>query len=179
VTLTANGALQSLIVPVEGREGKHAASAGDPLRTQSTRSESALLVPYHSNGVARPLSDPLGTMTTVDRERLVVPLQNHGVAKPLTHPIDTVSAEGNHHALLMRNNLGGAEMSTPVVEPMRTLTTGGHQSVLEPSEPISLVVTTPGSGCSSPTRSNSGWGSPATTSFSGRSASRSSRRVTQ
>jgi DNA (cytosine-5)-methyltransferase 1 len=40
----------------------------------------------------------------------------------------------------MRNNTGGAEMSTPVDEPMRTLTTGGHQSVIDPAEPISLEV---------------------------------------
>ena len=97
---------------MEGREGKAAASAADPLRTQSTRNETGLLVP----------------------------LRNHGVAKPASHPIDTVSAEGNHHALVMRNNEGGAEMSTPVVEPIRTLTTGGHQSLIEPSTPISLDV---------------------------------------
>ncbi|MFJ6429692.1 DNA cytosine methyltransferase [Microbacterium maritypicum] len=110
--LVAGGNHASLLIPVEGREGKSAASAADPLRTQSTRNETGLLVP----------------------------LRNHGVAKPATYPIDTVSAEGNHHALVMRNNLGGAEMSTPVHEPLRTLTTGGHQSVLEPSEPISLDV---------------------------------------
>ncbi len=111
-SIVAGGLHASLLIPVEGREGKNAASALDPLRTQSTRNETGLLVP----------------------------LRNHGVAKPSTHPIDTVSAEGNHHALVMRNNLGGAEMSTPVHEPLRTLTTGGHQSVLEPSEPISLDV---------------------------------------
>lgn len=136
----AGGTHASLLIPVEGREGKSAASAADPLRTQSTRNETGLLVPYYSAGSARPASDPLGTVTTVDREGLVVPLRNHGVAKPTSHPIDTVSAEGNHHALLMRNNEGGAEMSTPVSEPMRTLTTGGHQSLLEPLPPISLDV---------------------------------------
>lgn len=97
---------------MEGREGKHAAPAGDALRTQSTRNETGILVP----------------------------LRNHGVAKPISAPIDTVSAEGNHHALVMRNNEGGAEMSTPVHEPLRTLTTGGHQSVIEPATPISLDV---------------------------------------
>ena len=30
----------------------------------------------------------------------------------------------------MRTNDGGAEMTTPAGEPLRTLTTGGHQSVL-------------------------------------------------
>ncbi|KQQ65725.1 DNA cytosine methyltransferase [Microbacterium sp. Leaf320] len=111
-SIVAGGLHASLLVPVEGREGKSAASAADPMRTQSTRNETGLLVP----------------------------LRNHGVAKPATHPIDTVSAEGNHHALVMRNNLGGAEMSTPITEPIRTLTTGGHQSLIEPSAPISLDV---------------------------------------
>jgi DNA (cytosine-5)-methyltransferase 1 len=93
-----------LMVPVEGREGKNAFPADGPMRTQSTRNETAL----------------------------VVPLRNHGVTKPASHPIDTVSAGGNHHALVMRNNTGGVEMSTPVTEELRTLTTGGHQSLLVP-----------------------------------------------
>ena len=103
-TLTANGATPSLLIPVEGREGKVAGSVVDPMRTQSTRAETAI----------------------------VIPLRNHGVAKPAMHTIDTVAANGNHHALVMRNNEGGAEMSTPVGEPLRTLTTGGHQSLLVP-----------------------------------------------
>lgn len=111
-SLVAGGNHASLLIPVEGREGKSAASAADPLRTQSTRNETGLLVP----------------------------LRNHGVAKPTSAPIDTVSAEGNHHALVMRNNEGGAEMSTPVTEPIRALTTHGHQSLIEPVAPISLDV---------------------------------------
>jgi DNA (cytosine-5)-methyltransferase 1 len=43
-----------------------------------------------------------------------------------------VTAGGSHHALLMRNNEGGAEMCTPVTEPARTMTTAGHQSLLMP-----------------------------------------------
>ncbi|MEA9983677.1 DNA cytosine methyltransferase [Subtercola sp. RTI3] len=93
-----------LLVPVEGREGKSAAPGTDALRTQSTRNETAI----------------------------VIPLRNHGVAKGASSPIDTVSANGNHHALVMRNNSGGAEMTTPVYETLRTLTTGGHQSLLVP-----------------------------------------------
>lgn len=111
-SIVAGGTHASLLVPVEGREGKQAASAADPMRTQSTRNETGL----------------------------VVPLRNNGVAKPTSMPIDTVSAEGNHHALVMRNNKGGAEMSTPVSEPIRTLTTGGHQSLIDPPLPISLDV---------------------------------------
>lgn len=111
-SIVAGGTHASLLIPVEGREGKQAASAADPMRTQSTRNETGL----------------------------VVPLRNNGVAKPTSRPIDTVSAEGNHHALVMRNNEGGAEMSTPVTEPIRTLTTGGHQSLIDPPMPISLDV---------------------------------------
>lgn len=114
-SIVAGGTHASLLVPVEGREGKSAASVGDPLRTQSTRNETGL----------------------------VVPLRNHGVAKPTTYPIDTVSAEGNHHALVMRNNTArgdSGQMSTSVTEPLRALTTAGHQSLIEPGAPISLDV---------------------------------------
>lgn len=141
-SIVAGGTHASLLVPVEGREGKAAALASDPLRTQSTRNETGLLVPAGGTWreSAAPLTEPMSARTTRETDALVVPLRNHGVAKPASHPIDTVSAEGNHHALVMRNNQGGAEMSTPVTEPIRTLTTGGHQSLIEPSEPISLDV---------------------------------------
>lgn len=114
-SIVAGGTHASLLIPVEGREGKAAASTAEPLRTQSTRNETGLLVP----------------------------LRNHGVAKPTTHPIDTVSAEGNHHALVMRHNNSrgeGAGMTTPIHEPIRALTTAGHQSLIEPSAPVSLDV---------------------------------------
>ncbi|WP_353809103.1 DNA cytosine methyltransferase [Agromyces sp. SYSU T00194] len=101
---TTTATTHALLVPVEGRDGKSAAPVDGPMRTQSTRNETAL----------------------------VVPLRNHGVTKPVTHPIDTVAANGNHHALVMRNNEGGAEMTTPVREPLRALTTKGHQSLLVP-----------------------------------------------
>jgi DNA (cytosine-5)-methyltransferase 1 len=45
-------------------------------------------------------------------------------------------AAGTHHGLVMRNSSGGAEMLTPTDEPMRTLTTKGHQSLIEPSAMI-------------------------------------------
>lgn len=102
VRLTRNP--DSLFVPVEGRDGKSASPGTEPMRTQSTRNETAI----------------------------VVPLRNHGVAKGVGQPIDTVSANGNHHALVMRNNRGGAEMTTPVTEVIRTITTAGHQSLLVP-----------------------------------------------
>lgn len=113
--LVAGGNHAALLVPVEGREGKSAAIAADPMRTQSTRNETGLLIP----------------------------LRNHGVAKPTCSPIDTVSAEGNHHALVMRNNSSRGDsgaMSNPVSEPIRALTTAGHQSLIEPGFQLSLDV---------------------------------------
>lgn len=136
-SLVAGGNHAALLIPVEGREGVKARPAADPMRTQSTRNETGILVPYYSSGSARPTSEPMGTVTTVDREALVVPLRNHGTAKLSTDPIDTVAASGNHHALVMRNNTARGDqgqMSTPVTEPLRTLTTAGHQSLLEPTE---------------------------------------------
>ncbi|WP_223690084.1 DNA cytosine methyltransferase [Leifsonia poae] len=152
--LVAGGTHASLLIPVEGREGKAAASVMDPMRTQSTRAETALMVPAGGTWRtdATPVSAVMATRTTTETDALVIPLRNHGVAKSAAHPIDTVAANGNHHALVMRNNQGGAEMSTPVAEPLRTLTTGGHQSLLVPyygtgtasttSEPVGTLTTT-------------------------------------
>lgn len=144
-SIVAGGMHASLLVPVEGREGKSAASVADPMRTQSTRNETGLLVPAGGTwrDAASPLSRPMSAVTTREADGLVVPLRNHGVAKPTSHPIDTVSAEGNHHALVMRNNTArgdGGQMSTPVHEPLRALTTAGHQSLIGAPEPLSLDV---------------------------------------
>ncbi len=105
-SIVAAGNHASLLVPVEGRDGKIARRADRPLRTQSTRNETGLLVP----------------------------LRNHGTAKPIVEPIDTVAASGNHHALVVRNNGEGESgwQSTPVGGPLQTLTTAGHQSLVEP-----------------------------------------------
>lgn len=120
--IVAGGMHASLLIPMEGRDGKNARRTSEPMRTQSTRNETGLLVPYYSKGNARPTSSPL-----------VVPLRNHGTAKPAGAPVDTIAASGNHHALVMRNNGGGESgwQSTPVQEPLATLTTAGHQSLVE------------------------------------------------
>lgn len=82
---------------------------------------------------AKPVTDPLPTQTTTAQSALVVPLRANGNAYPAdTNPLGTITAGGHHHALLMRNNTGGAEMVTPVSEPARTITTAGHQSLLMP-----------------------------------------------
>lgn len=92
-----------IVVPVEGRDGLAARPTADPARTQTGRLQDALVVPLRQHGVARAAGEA---------------------------PAPTVAASGNHHALVMRMNGGGAEMSTPVYEPLRTMTAVGNQALL-------------------------------------------------
>lgn len=123
-------ASKALLIPVEGRDGKSAASADDPLRTQTCRNETGLLVPsggtWHED--AYPTTDPLRTVTTRENHGLLVPYYSSSdTAKPTTDPLgtlttvdryalvtlrgtnapklptmplDTVAASGNHHGLM-------------------------------------------------------------------------------
>lgn len=91
---------RSLLIPVEGRDGKQAMPTGDPLRTQTCRNETGLLVPYYSaSETAKPTTSPIGTLTCVDRYGLVT-LRNHGEVRPVSHAMATVTASGNHHGLV-------------------------------------------------------------------------------
>lgn len=128
-----------LLVPVEGRDGKHVQVVGRPLRSQTARNETALLVPSGGgwNDEAAPTSAPLRTRTTRECEALVttamIPLRNNNRPKTVAEPLDTFAANGNHHglAMLMRNNNSRGDVGgicTPVTEPARTFTSAGHQS---------------------------------------------------
>ncbi|MGK5533333.1 DNA cytosine methyltransferase [Streptomyces sp. URMC 129] len=110
-------AIPPLLIPVEGRDGKEPAPATAPLRTQTARNETGLAwLPF------------------------VAELRGGGsVARPVTEALATVTASGNHHglvtpaAIVMRNNGSrgdGGEHCTSVAEPLRTLTTAGHQSLV-------------------------------------------------
>jgi DNA (cytosine-5)-methyltransferase 1 len=105
-TVTASGNHHGLVVPAGGTWNDDARPTSDPHRTMTTRDTSALLTPYYgaSQG-AKPVDQPVGTLTTVDR-----------------------------YALIQRMNSGGAEMTTPAAEYLRTLTTAGHQAVLTPTD---------------------------------------------
>jgi DNA (cytosine-5)-methyltransferase 1 len=147
---------KAILVPVEGRDGKHARSVTEPLRTMTTRNETGMAVPpmlVPAGGTwrdkATSVDEPMGARTTVETDAVVVPpfiaeLRGGGSKhRPVTDPLATLTASGTHHgvvqppgteALIMRNNGShgrpGAEMSTPVTEPLRTLTTAGHQSLI-------------------------------------------------
>lgn len=134
---------KALAIPVEGREGKYATTMGAPLRTQTTRLETALAVPFIAElrgggSTARSTTDPLATVTASGNHHALITSyygSNDG-AQPVTQALPTVTT-ADRHALLMRNNGSsgdGAEMSTPIHEVMRTVTTAGHQSLLTPGD---------------------------------------------
>ena len=162
-------AANGLAVPVEGRDGKVAVPTTDPLRTQTTRAETAFVVPAGGtwNDDPRTVMDPHRTITTrdsygaVSATPFVAELRGGGSdARSVTDPAATFCASGNHHALVTpyyssaasaktadvpvdtlttidrfalvhRHNTGGPEMTTPATEYLRTLTTAGHQSLIQ------------------------------------------------
>lgn len=106
-TMVAGGLHASLLVPVEGREGKAPQSVTEPARTQTTRNETALLVPAGGgwNEDARPVSEPARTRTTRESEGVAFPpfitelRGGSSDARAASESLSTVTASGNHHGL--------------------------------------------------------------------------------
>ncbi|WP_211229193.1 DNA cytosine methyltransferase [Nakamurella lactea] len=135
--LTASGNFLGLAVPVEGRDGKEARPINKPLRTMTTRNETGILTMLRGTNSPKLTNEPLDTMAASGNHHgLLVPYYSSSdTGRPTSDPIGTLTTR-DRYALLMRNNSSkgdGAEMVTPSHEPMRTLTTHGHQSVLEPA----------------------------------------------
>lgn len=129
-------AYDPVMVPVEGREGKMPESSAGPLRTQTTRNETGVAFPPFvaelrgGGSTARSADEALSTVTASGNHHgLVMPYYSGSLPRPAAEALPTVTTV-DRHALLMRNNSGGAEMTTPVTEPARTITTHGHQSLL-------------------------------------------------
>jgi DNA (cytosine-5)-methyltransferase 1 len=137
------------------RDGNIPASVAEALGTVSTHGgHHALTVPpgafvtvlRNTTGAVGP-ADPLTTISTGNHHYLTCPpfttVQRDGDQRDrntaLGEPLPTFVANGGHQslvvpdaALVMRNNLdsGAGEMSTPVSQPVRTVTTKGHQSLV-------------------------------------------------
>ena len=144
-----------MMVPAGGTWRDAAVSVGDPMATRTTRENDGLMVPPllvpvegRDGKEARSTHDPMRTMTTRNETGLawlpfIAELRGGGsVARSVTDALATVTASGNHHglvttelpAMIMRNNGSrkgpGGEHCTPATEPLRTLTTAGHQSLV-------------------------------------------------
>ncbi|GGZ73187.1 DNA cytosine methyltransferase [Streptomyces echinoruber] len=141
-----------MIVPTGGTWRTEATSLGEPMPTRTTRESDALAIPPlvvpcdgREGKIARPAYGPMQTQTGRAEFGLAwMPFiaeirGGSSDARSITDPLATVCASGNHHALVtppamvMRNNGStgdGGEHCTSVAEPLRTLTTAGHQSVV-------------------------------------------------
>lgn len=86
-----------LLVPVEARN-VFARPITAPLRTMTTRNETALILPYYSTGVTAPVTRPHRTFTSTDRFALVVP-SSAKATKSLTVPLDTGTTTQSRDAL--------------------------------------------------------------------------------
>jgi DNA (cytosine-5)-methyltransferase 1 len=130
---------KALAVPVEGRDGKDAAPVDWPMRTQTTRAETALahlpfIAEMYGTSTARSVLEAAGTFTAGGNHHALVMHYERDRLAPSDaerEPLSTTAAGGIHDALIHRHNEGGAEMTTLAAEYLRTLTTGGNVSLLQ------------------------------------------------
>lgn len=112
------------------------AASGGTIEMRHYDAGPPLVVPLEGrNGVAaRPVTEAFRTQTGRAQDGLVIPLRAHGTATLASAgPLPAFAASGTHHGFLMRNNSShgdGREHCTPLADPMRTLTTAGHQSLV-------------------------------------------------
>jgi DNA (cytosine-5)-methyltransferase 1 len=111
----------------------------------------ALVMTNQRQNRAREIDEPMPTMTTatgggsglVAREPFILDRRGEYRIRPLERPLSTITANDTTKALIQdslfdpaalvhRHNTGGAEMSTPASEYLRTLTAGGNVSLLRP-----------------------------------------------
>lgn len=136
---------RSLLVPVEGRDGKQAQLSGEPMRTQTTRNETGLMVPplivNHVSGSDRSrtatVMDPLRTLVGGgNHESLVVP-QDHmlmeyygnGQMHPTSKAIPTITT---HDRFAMITTLRGQNAPKDVGQPLDTFAANGlHHGLAE------------------------------------------------
>lgn len=108
---SGHGLAVPLLVPVEGRDGKQALPASEPMRTQTARNETGVAVAaiiMRNNGSrgdgsehSTPAAEPLRTLTAAGHQSLItweqlshllVPYYGTGVARPAAEPVGTIPA---------------------------------------------------------------------------------------
>jgi len=141
---------KALAIPVEGRDGKVAKPVTDPLRTQTTRLETALVTPCGGtwNDTATSSDEVTRTMMTRDAYGVGFPpfiaeLRGGGsTARPTADPLATVTASGNHHALIT-SYYGSSDGAQPVSEALPTVTTVDRHALLMRNNTGGAEMTTP------------------------------------
>ncbi|WP_067859686.1 DNA cytosine methyltransferase [Mycolicibacterium wolinskyi] len=138
-TITTIETTKALAVPIEGRDGKVAAPIEMPLRTATTRNETALVVPCGGTwrDAATTTDDPIATRTTRESDGLAfAPFVTQFRDRPrdldpAAEPLNTVVADGANHALVQHTAFvaelrGGASDVRSVNDPLATVTASGN-----------------------------------------------------
>ncbi|WP_454044391.1 DNA cytosine methyltransferase [Cellulosimicrobium sp. Marseille-Q8652] len=137
-------AYHPLMVPAGGTWNDRAKPTGEVMTTRTTRETDGLAFPPFlaelrgGGSTARAASDPLATVTASGNHHgLVMPYYGTGRAAPADEALSTVTTLARHALIHRHNNNRGDQsaMTTPAHEPVRTMTTSGHQSVLQADRP--------------------------------------------
>jgi DNA (cytosine-5)-methyltransferase 1 len=125
--------------------------ASDPLGTLTTVDRYAVVKPpfiaeMYGTSTARSVEEPAGTFTAggnhhgLIRDPFMLDRRFEYRVRSVDEPFSTITANDTSKALIHRMNTGGAEMTTPAHEELRTLTTAGHQAILRsPKRDVSLA----------------------------------------
>jgi len=136
--------LDAMVVPAGGTWNDDARPVGDPHRTLTTRETTALVsAPFIAElrgggSHARPVTQPASTFTASGNHHgLVMPYYGASQSsQPTSKPIGTLTTV-DRYALITRHNSSkgdGGEMTTPISEYLRTLTTTAQQSIITPGD---------------------------------------------
>jgi len=127
-----------LLVPAGGTWNEAATPLGEVMRTRTTWESEALVVPLRNNNTTKTVGEPFDTFAAAGNHHgLLMPYYGNATSRATHEPHGTFTTR-DRYALIMRNNTARGDqgqMVTPVTEQLRTLTTAGHQSVLEPQTP--------------------------------------------
>lgn len=132
--VVASGNHHGLVVPLEGRAGVDTAKyTTEPMRTQTARHDSALVVPYYGNSeCAQTTRKPIGTLTTHDRYALLVPSGGtwREGAQHSDEPFATRTTRESDGVAFIAELHGGGSNHRPVTEPLCTVMASGNHHML-------------------------------------------------
>jgi DNA (cytosine-5)-methyltransferase 1 len=113
-----------------------AAAEVEPVSTQTATESKALVMANTENGVPRPVDREVAqTLRTEGGLAMVMANRANNVPRDATAETSPPILTGETVGIVVRNNTArgdAGQMSTPIHEPIRALTTAGHQSLLIP-----------------------------------------------
>jgi DNA (cytosine-5)-methyltransferase 1 len=139
---------KALAVPVEGRDGKEAQILGVPLRTQTTRQETAVVTPFvaemYGTSTARSVMEAAGTFTAGGGHHGLVTTAGgswNDDARPTDEALRTLTTRDAY--ALVSPYYGNAEYAKPADQPMGTLTTVDRYALIHRNNSGGAEMTTP------------------------------------